>query len=145
MSRRGVLSGIGLIATVAGAGLAGGCRFDPPSAAPGKARATPHPDASVLTAAQAELTVLINRLSASTGAADLIACHRAQLTALGGRVPATTRRARALTSAAIVVRERRAITRFTHWADTCSDGDLARVLASIAAGIRMQPTLQAAP
>jgi hypothetical protein len=140
-----VLSGAGLLATFAGVGLTAGCQFDPQRPGTVQASATPYPDASVLAAAQAELTTLINRLSASTGSAGLVACHRAQLAALGGPVPAATRRARALTSAAIVVRERRAVVRFTRWADTCVDGDLARVLASIAAGIRMQPTLQAAP
>jgi hypothetical protein len=41
-----------------------------------------------------------------------------------------------------VVRERRAADRFTRWASTCQNGDLARVLASVAAGIQMQPLLQ---
>lgn len=140
-----MLSAAGLSFTVAGAGLLGGCRFDPPSPAPVQAPATPDPDASILAAAHAELTTLINRLSASTGAATLVACHRAQLIALGGQVPPVTARARSLTPTAVVVRERRAVTRFTHWAVTCNDGDLAMLLASVAAGIRMQPALQGAP
>jgi hypothetical protein len=145
LSRRRVLSAAGLSFTVAGAGLLGGCRFDPPSPTPVQAPATPDPDASILAAAHAELTTLINRLSASTGAATLVACHRAQLIALGGQVPPVTARARSLTPTAVVVRERRAVTRFTHWAVTCNDGDLAMLLASVAAGIRMQPALQGAP
>jgi hypothetical protein len=140
-----VLSAAGLTVTAAGAGFLGGCRFDPPSPTPVRASATPDPDASVLAAAHAELTALINRLSASAGTATLVACHRAQLTALGGQVPPVIPRARPLTSAAVVVRERLAVTRFSHWAVTCSDGDLARLLASVAAGIRMQPVVQGAP
>jgi hypothetical protein len=140
-----VLSAAGLTATAAGGGLLGGCRFDPPSPTPVQASATPDPDASVLAAAQAELTALINRLSASAGTAGLVACHRAQLTALGGQVPPVIPGAHALTSAAVVVRERLAATRFTHWAVTCNNGDLARLLASVAAGIRMQPVVQVWP
>jgi hypothetical protein len=137
-----VVSTAGLMAAVAAASLVGGCRFDPPTPAPAQAPASPDPDAAVLQAAQAELTALIHRLSASTGTAGLVACHRAQLLALGGPVPPVTRRARALTSTAVVARERLAVARFTHWAVTCRDGDLARLLASVAAGIRMQPVLQ---
>ena len=96
----------------------------------------------MLTAARAELSGLIARLSASSGTAALVACHRAQLAAIGGRPRATTRRSRPLTPAGTVARERRAVALFTHWASTCTDGDLARVLASVAAGIRMQPMLQ---
>jgi hypothetical protein len=145
LSRRGLLSAAGLAATAAGAGLVGGCRFDPSTPAAPRASATPDPDAAVLAAAHAELGSLIARLSASSGTADLVACHRTQLPALGGRPPAITRRSRPLEPAQVVVHERRAVTRFTHWAATCSDGDLARVLASVAAGITMQPVLQGAP
>ncbi len=95
----------------------------------------------MVTAARAELSGLIARLSATTGTAALVACHRAQLAAIGGGPPATTRRSRPLSPAATVARERRAVARFTHWASTCTDGDLARVLASVAAGIRMQSVL----
>lgn len=96
----------------------------------------------MVTAARAELSGLIALLSASTGTAALVACHRAQLAALGGGAPSTTGRSRPLTPAAAIARERRAVARFTHWASTCADGDLARVLASVAAGIRMQPVLR---
>jgi hypothetical protein len=144
LSRRGLLSATGLTATVAGASLVGSCRFDPPATTAPRRSATPDPDASVLADAHAELTSLIVRLSAATGTAALVNCHRTQLLALGGKPPSTTGRSRPLTPAETVVRERRAVERFTHWAATCSDGDLARVLASVAAGIRMQPVLQAA-
>jgi hypothetical protein len=145
LSRRRLLSAAGLTGTLAAAGLVGGCRFDPPTPAAPQASASPDPDASVLAAAHAELTSLITRLTASAGTADLVACHRTQLTALGGQLPSITVRRRPLTPTETVVRERRAVTRFTHWAGTCSSGDLARVLASVAAGISMQPVLQGAP
>jgi hypothetical protein len=122
--------------------LVAGCDLDPSSPSTPRASSSSDPDTSVVTAARAELSGLIARLSASTGTAALVACHRAQLAALGGRPPATTGRSRPLTPAAAVARERRAVARFTHWAATCTDGDLARVLASVAAGIRMQPVLQ---
>jgi hypothetical protein len=145
MSRRGLLSAAGLTAALAGAGLAGGCDLDPSSSSAPRASASPDPDAPVLTAARTELSGLIARLSASSGTAALVACHRAQLAALGGRPRPVTHRSRPLTPAATVVRERRAVARFTHWASTCADGDLARVLASVAAGIRMQPVLRETP
>jgi hypothetical protein len=135
----------GLTATVALGGLMGGCRFDPATPTPPRASASPDPDASVLAAAHAELSSLISRLTASTGTAALVACHRTQLTALGGQPPSITVRGRPLTPTETVVRERRAVSRFTHWAGTCSSGDLALVLASVAAGIAMQPVLQGAP
>ena len=40
--------------------------------------------------------------------------------------------------------EKRAADRFETWAVACRNGDLARVLASVAAGIRMQPELRSA-
>jgi hypothetical protein len=138
LSRRGLL-------WVAGASLVGGCRFDPSAPTAPQASATPDPDASLLAAAHAELVLLITRLTASTGTAGLVACHRTQLAALAGEPPPVTTRGRPLTPTGIVIRERRAVARFTHWAVTCRDGDLARVLASVAAGIRMQPELQGAP
>ena len=144
LSRRGLLSAAGLAAAVAGAGLVGGCRFDPAPTAASRGSATPDPDASVLADARAELTSLIAGLSGSSDAASLIACHRTQLLALGGELPSTTRRSRPLSAVETVRREDRAVARFMHWATTCHDGDLARVLASVAAGIRMQPVLQAA-
>ena len=80
--------------------------------------------------------MLVSRLSA-TDATALVAVHRAP--------PPTTARSRPLTPAQTVARERRAAERFSRWAMTCQNGDLARVLASIAAGIRMQPVLRATP
>jgi hypothetical protein len=145
LSRRVVVSAAGLMGGVAGAGLLGGCSFDPSSPTPAQAPAPPDPDAPVLAAAQAELTALITRLSASGGTASLVACHRAQLTALGGQLPTAVPREPALTSARIVIRERRAVARFTQWAITCRDGELARALASVAAGIRTQPVLRGSP
>ncbi|WP_151081738.1 hypothetical protein [Nocardioides cynanchi] len=143
LSRRGLLSGAGLTATVGAASLLAGCRFDPAPPTRPAASSTPDPDASVLAAARAELASLIIGLSGSRRAASLVACHRTQLLALGGQPP-STRRTHPLTTTETVLRERRAVVRFTHWAETCRDGDLARVLASVAAGIRMQPELQAA-
>jgi hypothetical protein len=145
LSRRGVLCAARLVAAVAGAGLLAGCRFDPPTPTPVRAPAAPDPDASLVAAARAELTALIERLSGATGTAGLVACHRTQLIALGGRPPTATPRARPLAPDTVVVRERRAVGRFTHWAVVCSDGDLAALFASVAAGIRMQPVLQGAP
>jgi hypothetical protein len=98
-----------------------------------------------VTAARAELSGLIAGLSATSGAAGLVACHRAQLAALGGHPRPVNPRSRPLTPARVIARERRAVARFTHWATTCSDGDLARVLASIAAGISMQHVLREMP
>jgi hypothetical protein len=144
LSRRRLLSAAGLTATVASVGWVAGCRFDPPTATTPNASPTPDPDAAVVDAARAELSGLIGALSTSSGTATLVSCHRAQLAALGGKPPATTTRTRPLAPAARVARERRAVARFTHWAVTCTDGDLARVLASIAAGIAMQPLLQEA-
>jgi hypothetical protein len=145
LSRRGLLSAAGLTTTVAAAGLAGGCRFDPSTPTAPQASASPDPDASVLAAAHAELSSLITRLTATTGTAALVACHRTQLTALGGQLPSITVRGRPLTPTETVLRERRAVIRFTHWAGTCHSGDLARVLAAVAAGITMQPVIQGAP
>ena len=134
-SRRAVLS-LGAAAVVTG------CRFDPsPSAAP-RATPSPDPDRTLVLAARAELTTLISRLSAGTGTAALVACHRAQHAAIGGHPPPITRRSAPLTPAQVVAHEHRAGARFTQWAATCSSGDLARVLASIAAGIAMQPAFR---
>jgi hypothetical protein len=74
-----------------------------------------------------------------------VTCHRTQLAALRGDPPPLTRRAKGLTPAQTLARERHAAERFGHWAATCHNGDLARVLASVAAGIRMQPVLHGAP
>lgn len=101
-------------------------------------------DAEILAAARAELRMLVTRLSATTGAGPRVARHRVQLAALGGEPPSPTRRSRPLSPAATAAHERRAADRFTRWALSCQNGDLARVLASVAAGIRMQPVLQGA-
>jgi uncharacterized lipoprotein YajG len=117
------------------------CDFDPPSAR----RPTPpppDPDQHVVDAARAELSDLISRLSATSGASALVACHRTQLAALGGEPPPVAPRSRPFTHTQTVTRERRASRRFAGWARTCQDGDLARVLASVSAGIQMQPVLR---
>jgi hypothetical protein len=137
LSRRAVLwlGGTGLAGVVA----LGGCDLDPTSSSPPPS--PPDPDQPVLDAARLELTRLITRLSATHGGAGLVAVHRLQLAALQGEPPSSTRRARALTPHQVLDGERRAVERFTRWATTCENGDLARVLASIAAGIAMQPDL----
>lgn len=143
VSRRVVLWTAGLT-TLGAAGLSGcdldlGTSSSTPAATP-----APDPDQGVLDAARTELRGLLLRLSATTGAAALVACHRAQLAALQGDPPPTTQRARPLSPSQVVERERRAAQRFTRWALACQNGELARVLASVAAGIRMQPVLRAA-
>jgi hypothetical protein len=140
LSRRAFLraGGIGLVGAVA----LTGCDLDPDGAAAPSSAPSPDPDQRVVESARRELRVLVSRLSA-TGATALVAVHRAQLAALQGDPPPTTARSRPLTPAQTVVREQRAAERFTGWAKTCQNGDLARVLASIAAGIRMQPVLRA--
>ena len=82
----------------------------------------------------------VERSCVSTYAA-LVSVHRTQLAALQGEPPSATA-GRPPTLAQIVAREQRAADRFTRWAATSASGDLARVLASIAAGIRMQPVLR---
>jgi hypothetical protein len=99
----------------------------------------PDPDQDIVEAARTELTGLITRLSVTDGGAALVAAHRVQLDALQGEPPTTTPAARPLTPGQVVARERHAQERFTRWAVTCDNGGLARVLASIAAGIAMQP------
>jgi hypothetical protein len=137
LSRRGLL---GLTTGVVGVGLLAGCDLDPgSSSAPPVARTDP--DQRLVETARAELRGLIGRLRATDGAAGLVAAHRAQLAALEGRPPASHRR-RPLSEEQTVALERRAAERFRHWALVCDNGDLARVLASIAAGIRSQPTLR---
>ena len=140
LSRRGLL----LTASVVGAAGLTACDFDPPSPAPA-APPTPDADQTIVVSARAELTDLIERLGASSGTAALVAVHRVQLAALQGDPPPITRRSRPLTPAQTVARERRAAARFSRWARTSQSGDLARVLASIAAGIRMQPVLRDVP
>jgi hypothetical protein len=123
------------------AGLLSGCDLDPGSSSQPPAIRAADPDEHIVDAARAELVALLVRLAATPGTASLAACHRAQLAALEGDPPAATRRGRRLGPHALVARERRAAQRFTHWALACANGDLARVLASVAAGIRMQPVL----
>lgn len=120
-----------------GAGVLGGCDLDPRSS-PTPSPAPPDPDRNIVEAARTELRDLVARLSATAGSAPLVTCHLTQLRALGGQPPPATRRVRGFTPAQVVAREGRAATRFTRWALTCQDGDLARLLASVAAGIRMQ-------
>jgi hypothetical protein len=127
-------------AVVAGTGLSG-CDLDPPSSGP-VAQPTPDPDQAIVTSARAELTGLIKGLGTSSGTAALVAVHRVQLAALQGDPPSVTRPSRPFTPTQTVAREHRAADRFTRWATTCENGDLARVLGSIAAGIRMQPVLR---
>jgi hypothetical protein len=141
VSRRSLLRAGGVTSVVGGA-LLGGCDLGRGSSSTPQAVASPDPDQDIVDAARTELRGLLTRLSATSGAASLVACHRAQLAALQGAPPPTTQRGRPLTSAQILARERRAAGRFTHWANTCQNGDLARVLASVAAGIRMQPVLR---
>lgn len=143
LSRRWVLLTTAAVATsMAEIGLTG-CDLDPGSSEP-VTQPSPDPDQAVLTSARAELSRLIAQLGATSGTAALVAVHRVQLEALQGAPPRVTRRARPLSPARIVVHERRAADRFTRWATVCRSGDLARVLGSIAAGIRMQPVLQEA-
>jgi hypothetical protein len=141
VSRRALLR-VGGATGVVGAAVLGGCDLGHDSSSTPAAVPTPDPDQHILDAARAELQGLLARLTATSGAASLVACHRAQLTALQGDPPPPTRRSRAFTPTETVARERRAAERFTRWAISCQNGDLARVLASVAAGIRMQPVLR---
>ncbi len=141
MSRRALLRAGGATSIV-GAALLGGCDLGRDSSSAPSVVPPPDPDQHIVDAARAELRGLLTRLSATSGAASLVACHRLQLAALQGDPPPTTRRSRAFTPAETLARERRAAGRFTRWAITCQNGDLARVLASVAAGIRMQPVLR---
>jgi hypothetical protein len=129
-------------AGVVGAALLTGCDLDPGSSSTPSAEPTPGPDERIVAAARSELVLLLRHLPPRGATASLAACHRAQLLALEGTPP--TRTHRAFTPAQVVARERRAADRFERWATSCGNGDLARVLASIAAGIRMQPVLRGA-
>ena len=142
LSRRGVLrvAGLGGVIGALGAGSLTGCDLDPDSSSTPATVPPPDPDQHVLDAARAELGELISQLSPSAGTAALVLAHREQLEALQGDVP-TKLRHRRLTHDEVVARERRAADRFAHWALTAQNGDLARVLASVSAGIRMQPVL----
>jgi hypothetical protein len=141
LSRRGFLRSAGAFGVAVATVLLAACDFDPPSAKP-PAPPTPDPDQQVVDAARAELADLISRLSATSGESALVACHRNQLAALGGKPPPATRRSRPFTHPQTVARERRAAGRFAQWARSCHSGDLARVLAAVCAGIQMQPVLR---
>jgi hypothetical protein len=146
LSRRAMVRVAGL-SGIAGALTAGGltgCDLAPGTSSRPREVAPADPDADIVDAARSELRGLLARLSATSGTSSLVACHRQQLAVLQGDPPATAR-GRSLTEAQTVARERRAAERFTNWALACHNGDLARVLASIAAGIRMQPVLREAP
>jgi hypothetical protein len=125
---------------VLGSALLTGCDLDPGSSSPPAARASPDPDQHVVELARAELVGLLAHLPPRGRTASLHACHRAQLAALGGHPP--TRARRPLPRAVLLAHENRAAGRFETWAVTCRNGGLARVLASVAAGIRMQPELR---
>jgi hypothetical protein len=143
VSRRTAMWTAGAAALVGTLALSG-CDVDPHSSSPAAASPAPDPDEHVLLAARAELADLVARLSASTGRADLAdleQVHRTQLAALGGQPYPPTERARPLRPRRVAGRERVAVSRFTAWAGQVDNGDLARVLAAIAAGIRMQPVL----
>jgi len=117
------------------------CDLDPDASS--KLHAVPSPDADqeIVDAARAELAGLLRRLPAIGRTASLAAVHREQLEALQGDPPATGRRRRPSRSW-IARRERRAAHRFERWTLDARNGDLARVLASVCAGIRMQPELR---
>jgi hypothetical protein len=123
----------------------GGCDLDLGHSPDSTTPARPSHDQRIVLAARAELSGLIVHLSATSGAHALVACHRTQLAALVGRPPRARRRARPLSRSQIDARERRAAARFRHWALVCESGELARVLASVAAGISMQPVLGERP
>lgn len=144
VSRRALLR-LGGAAGLLGAGAISGCDLGSGSSSTPAAVPEPDPDEGVVVSARAELRGLMSRLSATSGAAALVAFHGTQLAALQGDPPPATRRSRALTHAQTLAREQRAAERFTHWALTCHNGNLARVLASVAAGIRMQPMLRKSP
>jgi hypothetical protein len=137
LSRRRLLLSAGAVTAV---GLTS-CDLDPSSSAPA---VEPSPDADqvIVLAARAELSGLIVRLGNSPRTAALVSVHRTQLAALQGDPPPSAATVRPPTPAQIVAREQRAADRFSRWAATSGSGDLARVLASIAAGIRMQPVLR---
>ena len=144
-SRREVLQ-VAVLGGVAGtlsAGIFTGCDLDPGTSSRPQEGPAPDPDADIVDAARSELRGLLARLRSTSGTASLVACHRQQLMVLQGDPPAG--RGRPLTKAQTVARELRAAERFKHWALACDSGDLARVLASVAAGIEMQPVLREAP
>ncbi len=147
LSRRAAVRWAG-VASVLGAAALGGCDLDPRSSPAPVASPTPDHDERILLAARAELAALIARLRAAIAKpsptvpdallVSLEQAHVLQLAALDGRPPATPGRVRPLVSGPrLVARERVAVARFTDWAHHAESGDLARVLAATAAGIRM--------
>jgi hypothetical protein len=136
---------VGLGGVVAlGAGPLSACDLDPSTSSEPRAVPSPDPDQQLVEAARTELRGLIRQLPVTSGTATLIECHRQQLDALQGDPPSASAHRR-LSRAQVAARERRAAERFSHWALTAQNGDLARVLASVAAGIRMQPVLRERP
>lgn len=151
VSRRALLTSARVVTL--GGSLAS-CRLDPASS-DARASSLPSgptstvsagvedPDLVLVDAARAELGGLLSHLAGGPSNAanrDLIAFHTVQLGALGGTAPTTTRRR--LTQAALVRRERHARDRFLRWAEAARSGELARVLAAVAAGISMQPLVR---
>jgi hypothetical protein len=154
VSRRALLTSAGAV-TLGGSlsQATTGCRFDPassdsaapPSAGPSSATATAATDAdeAIVVSARAELSGLVAHLLSGVHGVEsgtLVTFHTAQLKALGAGAPTSTRRR--LTRAALVARERHTQGRFVHWAESCQSGELARVLAAIAAGIGMLPVVR---
>jgi hypothetical protein len=156
VSRRALLTSVGAVTLGGSLSQAmNGCRFDPassdstapPSAGPSSATATAatDADAAIVTSARAELSGLVAHLLAGVNSVEnqtLVTFHTAQLKALGADAPTTTRRR--LTPAALVAQERRTQRRLVHWAEVCHSGELARVLAAVAAGIGMLPIVRRA-
>lgn len=143
VSRRAAMRSAGVAAAV-GALALGGCDLDLSSSSEPVATPTPDPDESLLRSARAELVTLIAGVSTAGGdplVTGLERVHRTQLAALGGTAPATAARVPAWGRRRVVAHERVAVARFTAWAGQAASGDLARVLAAVAAGIRMQPVL----
>jgi hypothetical protein len=136
-------AGFGSLAGVLGVGALSGCDLDPDSSSTPQAVPSSDPDQDILDAARAELGGLLERLPKKGSTASLSAIHRQQLEALQGDPPTSVRRPHP-PRAWIVKRERRAADRFDQWALDAENGDLARVLASVCAGIRMQPLLREA-
>jgi acyl CoA:acetate/3-ketoacid CoA transferase alpha subunit len=156
VSRRALLTSAGAVALGGSLSQAmSGCRFDPGSSdstAPSSggpssttATAATDADAAIVASARAELTGLVAHLLAGVDSVQnqtLVTFHTAQLAALGAEAPTSTRRR--LTPAALVAQERRTQGRFVHWAEVCQSGELARVLAAVAAGIGMLPVVRGA-
>jgi len=138
------VAGIGGVVGALGAGSLTACDLDPSSSSEPRVVPSPDPDQELVEAARTELRGLIRRLSATSGTASLVESHRQQLAALQGDPPSGSANRR-LSRIQVAARERRAADRFSHWALTAQNGDLARVLASVAAGMRMQPVLREPP